>query len=135
MFRKSKKNIWTKAEDLPMTPMIDVVFLLLIYFLLTLSPEDLKTHLEVYRPSLSPDDVVDFNELLKIEVFSDGYVLNGKPLDQAHMETVLAHLAKLDAEQSVLVVCSSLSPHDRLVAVLDRCAKVGLSNLSVMSAK
>lgn len=134
MFRKSKKT-WTKAEDLPMTPMIDVVFLLLIYFLLTLSPEDLKTHLEVYRPSLSPDDIVDVEELLKIEVFSDGYVLNGMPLDQERMESVLARLAKLDAEQSVLVVCSSLSPHDRLVAVLDRCAKVGFNNLSVMSAK
>ena len=37
--------------ELPMTPMIDVVFQLLIYFIVTIQPVDVLANLDVFRPS------------------------------------------------------------------------------------
>ena len=34
-----------------MTPMIDVVFQLLIYFVVTIKPVDVSAHLDVFRPA------------------------------------------------------------------------------------
>lgn len=118
-----------------MTPMIDVVFQLLIYFLVTMKPEDVTTHLEVLRPS--PESRQQRSEvppnLVKIQIFADGYTINDKPLGIDGLSDVLQKLASLDKEQTILIMASSLSQHERLVAVLDRCAEVGLNNLSVIS--
>jgi len=118
-----------------MTPMIDVVFQLLIYFLVTMKPEDVTTHLEVLRPS--PESRQQRSEvppnLVKIQIFADGYTINDKALGIDGLSDVLQKLANLDKTQTILIMASSLSQHERLVAVLDRCAEVGLNNLSVIS--
>lgn len=135
-FKRERKSRGTdEASEIPMTPMIDVVFQLLIYFLYTLKPEDVQTHLEVYRPS--PEQKRQKSEvppnLIKIEIFADGYMINEKSVGIDALSNVLQRLASLDAEQTILIMASSLSPHDRLVKVLDRCAQAGLKNLSVIS--
>ncbi len=126
------------AAEIPMTPMIDVVFQLLIYFLVTLKPEDIQTHLEVYRPDPDkklkepPQEKID---LLRIAIFYDGYTINDRPLSLEALTKALTKLASYDVNQTVLIFCSSSSQHERLVKVLDRCAQAGLKNLSVMSTK
>jgi len=131
--RKAREEL--EASEIPMTPMIDVVFQLLIYFLYTLKPEDVKTHLEVFRPS--PEQKRQQSEvppnLIKIEIFADGYMINEKPLSIDALSNVLQRLAGLDPDQTILVMCSSAAPHERLVKVLDRCAQAGLGNLSIIS--
>jgi len=133
--RQRKTREQEEASEIPMTPMIDVVFQLLIYFLVTMEPEDVKTHLEVLRPS--PESQREKSEvppnLVKIQIFGDGYTINDKPIGIGALADVLGRLAALDDEQTILIMCSSLSQHERLVTVLDRCAAAGLKNLSVIS--
>ena len=133
--RERKARGQEEAAEIPMTPMIDVVFQLLIYFLYTLKPEDVQTHLEVYRPS--PEKKSQQSEvppnLIQIEIFADGYAINQKPLSLQALTNVLQRLAALEPDQTVLVMASALSPHDSLVKVLDRCAEAGLKNLSIIS--
>jgi biopolymer transport protein ExbD len=135
-FKRQRKSRGSEeAAEIPMTPMIDVVFQLLIYFLYTLKPEDVQTHLEVYRPS--PEKQQQKSEvppnLIKIEIFADGYMINEKSLGIDALSNVLQRLAGLDPDQTILIMCSGAAPHDRLVKVLDRCAQAGLKNLSVIS--
>jgi len=44
-----------EAVKLEMTPMIDVVFQLLIFFIVTLKQEDILSHLDVSRPAPDPN--------------------------------------------------------------------------------
>jgi len=119
---------------LDMTPMIDCVFQLLIFFLVTLKPEDIIAHLDVNAPA--PDARVKQEQpvdLITIGVFVDGFTLNNKPMQLPRLEQMLMKLASLSKTQTILIKCAEDSPHERLVQVLDLCSAAGLSNLSVMS--
>ncbi len=125
-----------KGEEpkLDMTPMIDCVFQLLIFFLVSLKPEDIVAHLDVNRPA--PDDKVKIDvsiDLIQIGVFTDGYTLNNRAIRMESLMGMLKRLADISKTQTILIKCAPDSPHEKLVEVLDACSLVELKNLSVMS--
>lgn len=114
--------------------MIDVVFQLLIFFIVTLKQEDILSHLDVSRPAPDPSAKEEqVQDLLTIIVFSDGFVLRGRPLSLSALETHLGRLASYSKNISVIIKCAPDSKHQQLVQLLDLCAKVELRNLSVFS--
>jgi biopolymer transport protein ExbD len=123
------------SADLPMTPMIDVVFQLLIFFIVTLKPIDVLAHLDVTRPS--PDQPRDRLEvpknLIRIGIHYDGFSINERAVTEAALDDLLGKLADLDPKQTILLLASAASPHDFLIKALNLCSRHGLSNLSVIS--
>ncbi len=134
MARKRKKPE-TPPADLPMTPMIDVVFQLLIYFIVTIKPIDVVAHLDVFRPSPDPKQKKDEPppKLIRISIFKDGFQINERPVPLAELDSLLMKLASIDQKQTIMIMCTALSPHEKLIQILDLCAKAGLVNLSVVS--
>lgn len=133
MARKRRKPA-ELASELPLTPMIDVVFQLLIYFIVTIKPIDIFAHLEVSRPS--PEDRKERAEipnLLRINIFKEGYTFNDRPVSTTELERLLARAASLQKDQHLLIMASTHSEHSQLIAVLDLCAKYELTKLSVIS--
>ena len=118
-----------------MTPMIDVVFQLLIYFIVTIKPVDVMAHLDVSRPSPeSKQEKLDVpKNLIRIGVFYDGFSINDRPVRETDMDDLIKKLADLDRKQTILIMCSGAAPHEMLIKVLNLCAKHGLANLSVIS--
>ncbi|MDP6524932.1 MAG: biopolymer transporter ExbD [Kiritimatiellia bacterium] len=123
-----------EAAKLEMTPMIDVVFQLLIFFIVTLKQEDILSHLDVWRPapdSRPPPETPE--DLLTITIYKDGYVLKGRRVSLQELDRQLTRLAGFSKSISVIIKCTADSPHKHLVRVLDVCAKCDLRNLSVFS--
>lgn len=118
-----------------MTPMIDVVFQLLIYFLVTIKPIDVIAHLDVFRPS--PEAKQEKPEqppkMIRIAIFPDGFTINDRAVPLSELDRLLGKLAAIDTTQTILIMCTADSPHKGLIQVLDLCAKTGLVNLSVVS--
>jgi biopolymer transport protein ExbD len=135
MARKRRKSEMPPAE-LPMTPMIDVVFQLLIYFLVTIHPKDVIANLDVFRPSpeAKQEQMTTPPKMIRIVIFEDGFNINDRPVDTPELDRLLSKLASIDKNQTILIMCTSTSPHERLIQVLDLCAKSGLVNLSVVSS-
>jgi len=134
MSRKRKRNAFN-AGELNLTAMIDVAFQLLAFFIITVRPVDVMATLTVYRPS--PVDIttpVSQPPMVRIQILPDGLAINDRDVTAAELNVLLLELAKIDKVQTVLLLCADAAPHKRLVEVLDTCAKVGLSNLSVVSA-
>lgn len=116
--------------------MIDVVFQLLIFFIVTLKQEDILSHLDISRPAPErtdrpPETQVD--ELLTIEVYRDGYIMQGRRMPLTALDRRLTKLAEYSKSVSVIIKCTADSPHENLIKLLDVCAKAGLHNLSVFS--
>jgi biopolymer transport protein ExbD len=131
MARKS-----TEELGLNMTPMIDVVFQLMIYFLVTLKPVDVSAHLDVFRPAAPPPSTKQDPppNLLRIEIFAGNTVLlNGRSMTMANLGDMLDRFAAANNKQTVFIMCARDSKHDTLIQVLDRCAKAGLNSLGVAS--
>ena len=132
---RKRKRATGDAAQLEMTPMIDVVFQLLIFFIVTLKQEDILSHLDVSRPSPDPDAKQEeqFKDLLTITVHRYGYMLKGKVRTLTQLDRDLTRLASFSKDVSVIIRCTADSQHERLVEVLNICAKVGLKKLSVFS--
>ena len=126
-----------KGENvkLEMTPMIDVVFQLLIFFVVTLKQEDILSHLDVSRPAPDPNAKPEeqIKDLLQIEVYERGFVMKGRRVGLPELDRQLTRLAGYSKNVSVIIKCTPDSPHANLVQLLDVCAKAGLKNLSVFS--
>ena len=133
---KKKKKDRAQAElcKLEMTPMIDVVFQLLIFFIVTLKQEDILSHLDVVRPAAesvkeqNPDE-----NLLQVTVYDKGYVLQGRPIGVKDLEKQFGKIATYSKSASVIIKCTKDSPHGLLVQLLDVCAKHKMKNLSLFS--
>ena len=133
---KRRKRETEHTVSMDMTPMIDVVFQLLIFFLVTLKPIDVIGRLDVFRPQADPNARTDVppDEMLRITVHENNrFMLNQRWMTLSALEQNLANAAVRSVKQTVLVQCSERSSHASLIAVLDLCAKVKLVNLSVVT--
>ena len=139
MRRKGQSRFAHTNEDieLSMTPMIDVVFQLLIYFLVTFSSADVLAHLDISRPSpdASQSKPTPPADMIRIAVLQDGFSINGRGVSDEELGSLLKKLARVSTKQSVLVNCDDQSLHGRLINVLDMCASHGLTKIAVMSGK
>lgn len=132
---RARKQIASDSGELNMTAMIDVVFQLLIFFLVTNKPQDVITNLDVFRPAPEQQkkEQMEVPNMVKIQIFPDGFRINDKTVSLSDMDDLIGKLASFGRDQTILIMCSSLSRHADLVRVLDMCAKNGLKNLSVIS--
>jgi biopolymer transport protein ExbD len=135
MAAKKRKRREAVTCEIQMTPMIDVVFQLLIYFIVTIKPIDVAAHLDVFRPAAGqpPKEGEEPPKMIQIQVFQGALIMNDRSVTLETMSEILEKLASLSKTQTVMIQCARDSKHDMLIKVLDRCAKVGLSNLSVVT--
>ncbi|MGI5869689.1 MAG: ExbD/TolR family protein [Kiritimatiellia bacterium] len=131
--RRSKTN--QDNPTLDMTAMIDCVFQLLIFFIVTLKQDDILANLDALRPQQDdrarPEDLKI--EPLTILIGRQGLVFQGAPTTESQLEYQLSRMARSNPNTTVIVKCTGDSPHGFLVRALDICHKVGLLNLSVFS--
>jgi biopolymer transport protein ExbD len=125
------RHITNDQPQLEMTPMIDVVFQLLIFFIVTIKQEDIFSMLSASAPTgVMKEDRFNW---LNIEINKSGFIIRGTPVSLALLEKRLASLAEYDRNVSVVLRCTSDSPHKYLVQTLDICHKLDLTNLSIFS--
>ncbi|MDR2850042.1 MAG: biopolymer transporter ExbD [Verrucomicrobiota bacterium] len=124
-----------ESPKLDMTPMIDVVFQLLIFFVVTLKQEDILSKLSAARPSPNPNpDVIDKQQdLINVIVAPQGFIFNGRPMRLAELDRSIERLSGYSKTAMVIIKCTADSPHAFLVQVLDTCNKHGMTNLSIFS--
>ena len=130
MARKEFEN--PKAE---MTPMIDVVFQLMIFFIVTIKQEDIFSKLNANRPApnTSSAPAEENDTQIKIDIGKGGVVLNGRGMSFPALDASIKKLAANSTKATVIVRCTADSPHGFLVRVLDTCNKYKMYNLSIFS--
>jgi len=118
------------------TPMIDVVFQLLIFFIVVLKQQDVLSRLEVMRPAAQADVRLPGLEILvynQTRFGGEGFSLMGRQVPLGELDARFSRLSAYDKGMGVTVKCSADSLHANLVKVLDVCAKHELMNISVLS--
>ena len=134
MARKPQEN-----PALDMTPMIDVVFELIIFFVVTIKQEDIFSKLNANRPAPSsgPSQGSD-DTSITIEVGA-GRTLNGVILYNKHevkiddLDKNLKEIARTSTKTPVIIKCAEDSPHKALVDALDICYRNQLFSVSIFT--
>jgi len=113
-----------------LTPLIDVVFILLVFFMLASSFLDWRS-ISMDAPAQSRGARDEAATTLVIDVRSDGFRLDGRA---ATLDAILASVAEglaLDPEQRVLVRPAAGVFLQEAVVVLDRLAALGVTNMAL----
>ncbi len=134
MARKPQEN-----PQLDMTPMIDVVFELIIFFVVTIQQEDTFSKLNANRPAPSNGSAESSNDItVTIEVgrgldANGTLVYNGTRVRRPDLDANLREIAKTSKKTPIVIRCASNSPHKALVDVLDICYKNQLFSVSIFT--
>jgi len=118
---------------LNLTPMIDVVFLLLIFFMLATTFMDPEKDINLDLPSTSEGGTTseEIEELI-INVMIDGsFVVNGEAMDENGLLARMSQAAAQDPETQVTIRGDRQTPYENIVRVMDYSQRSGLSNLAV----
>ncbi len=118
---------------LNLTPLIDVVFQLLVFFMVATTFFDDERELELELPRAESGSGPErLPEELVINVLRDGRLsLHGSEIDPTGLRAELERAAGADPATPVTIRGDARVEHARIVAVMDACALAGLSNLSV----
>lgn len=120
-----------------MAPMIDVIFLLLLFFMSASVFTQIESEMDVTLPEASEAATMDRapSEII-INVKQDGtIVVNQRRLTLEELETMLHRVADIFASQSVIIRGDAGTPLGRAIDVLNVCAKANIYNVSFATVK
>ena len=138
-------NIINKKAELQIAPLIDVVFLLLIYFMVTASliakEADLAFMLPARVPPTEPillpiEVLIEVSETGDISINGIVFGQTGVGLDDLVLE-LMSYKEAAEASKSdfiVNILPDDKALHGRIVKVMDACAAAKVKNMSFSTA-
>lgn len=136
----------TQTVEMQMGPMIDMVFLLLVFFMVTAKPVKQESDVSIGLPgTVAQEETLEIPDEQRIVIQSTGQVLlNDLPMDSpsdpnlpALHKTLLRFKEAADANKSealVTIDAADDARHQRIVDVLNVCAKAGITGVTFADA-
>ena len=126
-----KKRFEYLSPDL--TPLIDVVFILLIFFIITSSFKKDNTVLKLELPSSSSTSKIVDKININIELNKKYLTYNGKKVNLVALQKKL-ELVK-NKEQSIMINIDKDVPYNKVVQLLDILQLNNLNNIAFVTKK
>ena len=144
------KKILEDVDEVDLTPMIDVTFLLLIYFMVTTMLKQPEAELSIQLPGKPQSSDVTPMDMLKVRIGDEGEVyLNGSEIEDGfdfQMPDLVANLktqkgmrdqlissgakSKEEAELKVEIESSGIAEHQAAISVLNACYSAGVNKVT-----
>jgi biopolymer transport protein ExbD len=131
-------NLRKRAKEEPtvdLTSLIDVVFLLLIFFMVSTTFEQ-QSSLKVDLPEASTTEApIDDVDRLELVIDAEGRIyLNDEKLVDERPQTLIAAMNQLVGDNRnipIILRADRQTPHHFVVMAMDVAAQLGFSNLSI----
>jgi biopolymer transport protein ExbD len=120
-----------------LAPLVDVLLLLLIFFLLTWNAARNENELDVKIPKASSakERSAPIGDVI-VNVKADGNVIvNRRTLTSQELSDLLKGLVRLSAEQAVVIRGDEAGAYKNIVNVLNICSEAGVTNVAFATAK
>ena len=117
-----------------LTPLIDVVFLLLIFFMVSTSFSQL-TQLVVDLPEAEGDSANTDNALLLVVDVQGDMTLDGEPVpnDARGLSVALDQRLSGNTAISVTLSADAMTPHQYVVTAMDVAAQLNITRLTIVT--
>jgi len=143
------KKILTDEETVDLTPMIDVTFLLLIYFMVTTMLKQPEAELSIQLPGKPQNSDIKPMDMAKVRIGDEGEVyMNESEIEDGldlEMPDLVASLKQLkgirdqmiaggmdpaEAELKVEIESSGIAEHQASISVLNACSEAGVQKVT-----
>ena len=120
--------------EVNLTPLIDVVFLLLIFFMVSTTFTK-ETRLSIDLPEASSQSIRAADLRIEILITQEGdFWINGVALidrDQITLRSAIDKVSKGDTAIPMIITADSATPHQSVVTAMDVAGQLGFSHLSI----
>jgi biopolymer transport protein ExbD len=131
-----------ESVEVNLTPLIDVVFLLLIFFMVT-TTFDRHARLKVSLPESSAKTVQQKDEPLVLSIDAKGnYFLNERQLVNQQLDTLKQAILKTIGEKkqdtkdvALVLRADANTPHQSVVRAMDAASQLGMTKLSIATVE
>ena len=131
-----RKHRASDEAEINITPMLDIVFIMLIFFIVTTSFVKEKG-LEVSRPSSSPPKEIKKSKgpiVVKIDANSN-IMMKGRMLEKKAVEANLEREKAEKPDSPLIIAAHPDAETDALVTILDAAEAVGVGSVSVATTQ
>jgi biopolymer transport protein ExbD len=139
-----RKDVQT--VEMQMGPMIDMVFLLLVFFMVSAKPIKQESDINIGLPgTVAQEEALDIPDEQRIQIQPNGQVvLNDQPMDSpasAEMPALLSTLKRFKesadsnkTEALITIDADDAANHERIVQVLNACAQAKITGVTFADA-
>ncbi len=129
--RRRRSGRLDDEAEVDLTPMLDVVFIMLIFFIVTASFVK-EVGLDLSRPEGGSTAVKNENENIFIQISNDGVIFVDRRVTD--IRAVRPNIERLHAERpngAVIIAASEASFNGLLVEIMDQARLAGVDNISL----
>lgn len=124
--------------DVNITPLIDIVFLLLIFFMVSTTFER-ESEIDITLPEATIDAAKEAAEVIEITISADGtFFINGKRVINSQVATLKQALLKVAngrEDPPIIISADAKATHQAVVSVMDAARQLGFIHLSFATSQ
>ena len=123
--------------EVSLTPMIDVVFLLLIFFMVTTTFSK-ETSIKIQLPQAEGEEAEPNKQRVRLTIGKEGeFYINDQPLADQSLATLTKELSAVgsDKQTPLIINADANAPIQSAISVLDVAKKVGFKSISFTTQK
>ena len=119
--------------DVNITPLIDVVFLLLIFFMVSTTFER-ESEIEIMLPEATADATTTDEFVLQVTVDAEGtFYVNHQRVINTKLETLMKAMKELAGDRKdppIVLSADAKTPHQSVITVMDAARQLGFVHLN-----
>jgi biopolymer transport protein ExbD len=127
---RSKRSYEDDDSEVNLTPMLDVVFIMLIFFIVTASFVK-ESGIDVTRPSAATAEKMERGNILVAITSNDQIWIDGRQVDPRALRANIERLYAENPQGSVVIQADKDSKNGLLVKVMDAARLAGVDNVSL----
>ncbi len=124
--------------DVNLTPLIDVVFILLLFFMVSTTFQR-ESEINIELPEASTEPVEEREEVLELVIDAQGhYFIDEQQVVNTELETLKQALQKSLGERSeipVVIRADRQTPYESVVRAMDAISQLGLVQMSLATSQ
>jgi len=129
--KRTSKHVHSTMSELNITPLLDLVFVLLVIFIIT-TPQMLNSLTTTLPNNQKPPENQKKPTINRIEVDDEGQVfLNSQVVTTPQLKTDLKRLKDADSEMAVVVKGSDVVEYQKMVTVLDVLQQLDITKIGL----
>lgn len=130
MSRKNRVQQSEELDSVDVSPLIDMVFILLIFFMVsTTFVKDMKVDID--RPGAASSEASDSKSIRVTIDASKTIYIDGEPVKTWMIQSRIRESLKQDKKASILVVIDKAVESEILIDVVDQCRLAGAKDIGV----
>ncbi|MGI9591357.1 MAG: ExbD/TolR family protein [Myxococcota bacterium] len=130
MARRRRRSAADEEDEVNLTPMLDVVFIMLIFFIVTASFVK-ESGIDISRPPAATAERKERGNILVAITATDQLWMDGRQIDPRSLRANIERLHAENPEGSVVIQADRLSKNGLLVQVMDAARQAGVNNVSL----